>query len=1060
MVKKTLKLSMLILLLSITVTTVTATTKKNISEYITKAGKEITILLDLDKKYNPSYNYSATINYNENDLEFLNEDSFLKEYKDSSQKITYNGLENKIMVTNYENSKKDQLKIKLKVKKDIKNSQTTIYLNKITATNGKQKINLPAQKINIKITDSNIKLAQRKTNYVRIMLIALVIIAGIILLYYNIHHQIPDTVASWKIKKKINIILSSTIALLIVATILSYISNQTKENNVEYLLKIKNQKEVSSKISKTLETKENQPVYELPSYLQKTATITNQLNSQINNSSNQQTYTKIVKSEVSNPYPEKGEPITIYYTIDYLSKEEIKSVIINHQIYEVKKVNEKIYKINYQPIYKFGTHPLQITKINYSTYSVPVNDILYVDILKSKPTISLLEYDETKENPIVNVQISDQDNALITSNLIVTDESANEVFQTEITPNQTDYNLKIQANGTYNIAIEATYDLDSNHSDFQNQITSILKCKTVDIIVDYNLTLDNVKVKSTNQSNKTVDIEFNSTNNSNYNIEKISVNNQIYPVEKVGEKYLLQIPVENFQTKTLTLHQVILENGKHLTVNQTIKIFKNAPQLTNISTTTNEANNQINVTYDVLDQDQTIQKLLIILNDIEGNTVIKQLDPNEHIIYFPIQKYGEYSIQVLADYDLNDGQEYTNQILISNHKVIVPPTTIITLDTTKTNLYPKKGEILNLYYKIEDNTNKQITNIILNGIPYPVQKQEDTYQISYQVKNTAGVEILNLTKIIYQDQTSSSVDQTDKIEVLKSIPTITNYQVTENEQENQTTFSFHIVDPDNALIRDESGEFIDTYASIMDQKIAIKNNLESIQVTFSNLPKDKPLTFFVHATFDLDTNELNTITGKEQNYQSEYPIYQITYPEEFNLATIQIQNTTDFEPIMAKEEEDSSKIEIMELSPFIENNSNQTEMVKTDQNLPLSTNVNINSTLPKQTEVSEQIQTKDSNLITTTPKPNQEIKSFRNIPMNSVKIMTNPNSKIIHFSTKRITLSIMGNLKITTNQLFSKTVEPLMILPSINMHLMNNQKSKSTGVFHNNIFLEQSSIIF
>ena len=289
---------------------------------------------------------------------------------------------------------------------------------------------------------------------------------------------------------------------------------------------------------------------------------------------------------------------------------------------------------------------------------------------------------------------------------------------------------------------------------------------------------------------------------------------------------------------------------------------KNAPSVENLNLNVTE-DEYIDVSFSLKDEDKTMSSLYLVIIDESGNETVNKLEPSEDNKYkytFDSQKSGKYTVKVLADYELTDGKTHTKELL-TEKEIEVNISASIEINKQKTNFYPSKNEVTDIYYDIVDNTDKQIESLTINDKEYKVIKNSDTYKIEYNAKNESGIEDLNLSSINYSDGTKVLVMRTDKIDVLKSIPRVENYYVEENYSDGTATFIFDLIDEDKALTR-KDGKIFGTYASIDGKEIEVTDNSTRVEVTFENIPKNVMSVFEVNATYDLDTDELNDITGE------------------------------------------------------------------------------------------------------------------------------------------------------------------------------------------------------
>ena len=149
-----------ILLFFICITTVVFATDKmdlKINQTNLNLGDELTATINFDiGEVSSLYSYTARLNYDKDVFEIIEKENF--EDQENWSDISYSSYDNKFALTSKdkENIHKT-VNIKLKVKEDAKPGETTITLDKASASDGNNTVNLEdaSQKINIINNEEN-----------------------------------------------------------------------------------------------------------------------------------------------------------------------------------------------------------------------------------------------------------------------------------------------------------------------------------------------------------------------------------------------------------------------------------------------------------------------------------------------------------------------------------------------------------------------------------------------------------------------------------------------------------------------------------------------------------------------------------------------------------------------------------------------------------------------------------------------------------------------------------------------------------------------------------------
>ena len=578
-----------------------------------------------------------------------------------------------------------------------------------------------------------------------------------------------------------------------------------------------------------------------------------------------------------NYYPNKGEEIEILYTVDSNTKDIVESFTINGKKYNALLVNDNIYKVIYKVKDTIGIEDINLTSINYKDVEVPEDVKVKVDVLKEVPTIDNYVFDDNKTIPVLTFKLNDEDKAFIKGKIVIIDDKGNNIKEINVIKDQEDYEIEgLEENKVYSFKVEVTYDLDSDKLNSitgeQNEVTETLLSGYIDVVHDYNFSYNNLQIVKIDKTNRKIELKFDSTNGSPFGVERVVINGHSYDVIRDGNTYSTEITLDNTNETRVVLTDIVLENGHlfNITKDNSVIVFKNAPILDEFQLF-NDKRNTLEAKYAVLDESKTITKLYAQLIDEFGNVIeTREIGLNDGVVTFTNLEVGEYEVAILADYDLVDGNNY-QKVALGEHSLSV----LIVLDTLEnvsiSNYYPNKEQNIVLEYKISSNTNKDVLKLVINGNEYDaIKNNKDNYEVTYKVSSNAGIEEIKVEKVIYEIQTIEELNYINKIDVLKDVPSISNYLSDIDYTKRTVTITFDIIDKDNSLLKDNDGNIVNLYGQL--SKCKDENNQEKVnlkvghnKLVFVNVPLNEVLKFEVFGNYDLDTDELNSLLNKDDN---------------------------------------------------------------------------------------------------------------------------------------------------------------------------------------------------
>ncbi len=626
--------------------------------------------------------------------------------------------------------------------------------------------------------------------------------------------------------------------------------------------------------------------------------------------------------EANNYYPNKNEEITISLDIDVTYNIDIKTITINGEEYETAKNEQNLYEVKINVGDTNGVKDYEIEKITLiNKEEININKTIKIDVLKAQPQIENWKLTEDFEKSELNISFDvvdpdeavnkeNPDETIRTGEYIIIEkneetqnsEGTNYIQQGAVKVGTNNINVKVEENKKYQILVEVPYNLDTNTLEQEGDNTGRLtKDQELILLKDYNFELTNIRTYKEEQEDTTSEefnigehimIKFESTNATEYSPENVIINGKRYELTKENNTYVVFIDgFDNSGNNSINIEKVILENGKELEVNQEkqVKIIKNAPTVARFRSHENTEEKNIDMLIFIKDTDKTITNLTVKLvdenddeitskdlteylkdenlNDSEEEDIKNTYYINTSINLENIQLPDKYKIKLIATYSLFENDEnYTHtKTLLENEETSNPTVNIENVQIS--NKYPEKGENITLTYKIQTNKeNTNITHIRVNNLRCIATKNIDeqgnaTYSVTLNVGETAGIVDLNTTDIIFEGDTSVSVTNQVKIDVLKQKPTSEAFSQIDDIENKTVKLTANIVDPDKAFISGKADLVRNS-----DKEIVATKTFDAEHITFeiNNIEIGTQYTLIAKMTYDRDTNEIEEETN--QNY--------------------------------------------------------------------------------------------------------------------------------------------------------------------------------------------------
>lgn len=298
--------------------------------------------------------------------------------------------------------------------------------------------------------------------------------------------------------------------------------------------------------------------------------------------------------------------------------------------------------------------------------------------------------------------------------------------------------------------------------------------------------------------------------------------------------------------QNITIEKVKLGNGKEFTLEKNnsvqVKIEEKKPKVTNFETQEDIENKNIKIKFNIIDEGNAIQNAKIVIYDSKNNVIeskdlsLDEIKNGTIETTLKTKTTTKYIVQVIANYKVTDTEIAKDKVLLEKE---VPATIYATIQQAEINKTEvEKNKTVNITYKIETNSKKEIEKIRVNDVNYVATKLTDgNYKITVQTGNVPQLLNLETTKVIFEDKTEIDVTNTLQVNVLKDIPTISDIKQEDTVGEHEVTISFTVNDIDNSYINGKV-QLVDGDQIVEEKEIVISENKKG-KVTFDNVQEKR-----------------------------------------------------------------------------------------------------------------------------------------------------------------------------------------------------------------------------
>lgn len=202
----------------------------------------------------------------------------------------------------------------------------------------------------------------------------------------------------------------------------------------------------------------------------------------------------------------------------------------------------------------------------------------------------------------------------------------------------------------------------------------------------------------------------------------------------------------------------------------------------------------------------------------------------------------------------NDGKLTVTDLSLLVKKIESGMDYEVTITANLDSYYAKKNEEIEFKFTADVSNNAGIKAVVVNGTEYTTQKVAENsseYIIKINAQDKSGIQELKFTKAILDVGKEVKLNYTEKIEVLKDIPSIDNYTLEENVEEEKLITKFEINDKDKAVTSATVEIYNEDNKEIKNESISAGANTIEISAK-----ENEKYTLSIYVSYNLDTDSL------------------------------------------------------------------------------------------------------------------------------------------------------------------------------------------------------------
>lgn len=897
-----------------------------------KKGESVEVKIKLDDRIDKNVHvFQAIFSFDESLFEGIDENSLTTH--NGWIDCTYNKETHALILINKFGSSlgEEILSFKLKVKKQIQPTKTTIALKNVSVANKDEQMPVKDASVKINLTVPSGEIGNSKQekefygknlegstvkfyNMLMIIVLELIIATVLVMIYYASKLYITNP-----LHRKLVVTCLCLVEVFAIAAMFKYdIKRGDLNGDVEIDFK-----DVEILEEHLINSKMISPLKLANADMNNDGMITTlDLAILLDNIVSKMEYTAILTDSLmeSNGY-EKGSIIDLRFFADITDSLPIEYVLIGDKKYKVEQIkdskNEYTVKLEASNVSK--KHNFKVSEVILKTgQKIKVDYKTEVMVLKDAPKLSNFAtyYNKEENKATVALTILDADDAIVNATYELVKNNGTLIDSGSLSKGKNSLTFNLENAVNYKFKIKINYNRGAESGAYVGSIEDAYDLK---IITDYRLQIGNLALMQnglvvTNlEKNTETLLTFNSQNATSYTPKKVMINGSYYPVSKVTtNKYKVVLPNDLIiQNNSLTISKVVLSNGKVILTNSKIayNTLKKEPHVEDVYAIENISDSTMKVSVDIEDTDSTLSRTIVRLYDSKGDVISEELLPKgSKEMVLETRDTDKYTLRIFADYSLQEGNEaYTVKEKLLYEKEIPALLNVRLSQYTISEKYPDKRSTITLKYKITSNYRHNVQKVVVNSVIYDIAKTGlDEYELELNVEENSGIKEFNTTKLIFDDDKEYTLDEIVKCDVLKDKPFVDNFEIIENKQESTIDVSFDMFDKDNAFIKGKLNLVeINTGDIKASEDVILGKN--STKFVLENAIKYK-VEVVIDANLDTGVLEENS-SNKLENHVLKSVETRIITDYKFNMTNIDTFKENSTEPTKYFEKGDDIRLE-------------------------------------------------------------------------------------------------------------------------------------------------------
>ncbi len=338
--------------------------------------------------------------------------------------------------------------------------------------------------------------------------------------------------------------------------------------------------------------------------------------------------------------------------------------------------------------------------------------------------------------------------------------------------------------------------------------------KTLDYTVSFtNVNLDN----NSYEKNAQVVLNFAADISYGAKIKNVVINGTTYNVEVLsdGTYQVVLKASDRAGIQDMNIEKVILNNEKVVKTakNVSIDVLKDFPQMENWRISEDYQKEEVNITFNLNDQDSSITEAYITITDKNDEEIFSQdIQKGENKLTVSVKDGESYKADIIVKYDLtnatfSDKDKYAGYLptfheefqFNIDYNFVAGPLKAYQNGQEVTAI--EKNTPFQLGFTSTNNSSHKPKEVKINGVIYKdVKEVAGHYEVTLEGITELEIKEFKLEEVILDNGKSFNVEENAlQVSVIKRKPTITNFTTKEDIAKNILNVNFEMKDEDNTL---------------------------------------------------------------------------------------------------------------------------------------------------------------------------------------------------------------------------------------------------------------------